>query len=305
MAYDKIVDSSVLDAGLSKVADAVRETTGTTEQMNFPDGIAENISKFDRIAQLQKKCLDMANSRGWGTYTFPSGATKVSGIYATNTADKAILEMPDTITTVPNWGLGLCKQFCPRRLSSSLTTIGEGGFCGCTNLAVTELPEGLTTIGNQAFQHCGQLAISKIPSSVTTIGNYAFQYCAGITLEEIPDNVTSLGYHGFGYCSNMNLKKLSENCPVLPDYLFYYCYRGVSITHIPACVTTIGRETFRNCSGMNYKNIYFDGTPTSIHSTAFQGIYELTFYVPWAEGAVANAPWGCSTAKIVYNYTGE
>jgi hypothetical protein len=27
--------------------------------------------------------------------------------------------------------------------------------------------------------------------------------------------------------------------------------------------------------------------------------------VPWAEGAVANAPWGATNATINYNYTGE
>lgn len=50
----------------------------------------------------------------------------------------------------------------------------------------------------------------------------------------------------------------------------------------------------------------FKGTPSSINSNAFNScINLLTINVPWAEGAVANAPWGATNATINYNYTGE
>lgn len=43
----------------------------------------------------------------------------------------------------------------------------------------------------------------------------------------------------------------------------------------------------------------------SIDSGAFSGCTNLTsIKVPWAEGAVANAPWGATNAAITYNYTG-
>lgn len=44
MAIDKAVDSSVLDAGLTKIADAIREKAGTSDTMEFPDGFAELIA---------------------------------------------------------------------------------------------------------------------------------------------------------------------------------------------------------------------------------------------------------------------
>ena len=50
----------------------------------------------------------------------------------------------------------------------------------------------------------------------------------------------------------------------------------------------------------------FEGTPRSIASNAFASCINLTtINVPWAEGAVANAPWGATKATINYNYTGE
>ena len=38
MAFDKVVDSAVLDAGMKSVADAIRAKTGTTDLLAWPDG---------------------------------------------------------------------------------------------------------------------------------------------------------------------------------------------------------------------------------------------------------------------------
>ena len=42
----KIVDSEYLDGALTTVADAIRQRTGETEQMQFPDGYVEQIGKL-------------------------------------------------------------------------------------------------------------------------------------------------------------------------------------------------------------------------------------------------------------------
>ena len=90
---------------------------------------------------------------------------------------------------------------------------------------------------------------------------------------------------------------------------------------------TIGQSAFRNCFGTRNENvrviripatvktieiyafaeprtphIYFEGTPESIDANAFTTTRETNIYVPWAEGAVANAPWGATKATIHYNY---
>ena len=38
MAFDKVVDSAVLDAGMKSVADAIRAKAGTTDLLAWPDG---------------------------------------------------------------------------------------------------------------------------------------------------------------------------------------------------------------------------------------------------------------------------
>ena len=50
----------------------------------------------------------------------------------------------------------------------------------------------------------------------------------------------------------------------------------------------------------------FQGTPETISKTAFSGCSNLTtINAPWAEGAVANAPWGATNATINYNYVAK
>ena len=43
MAYDKVVDSAVLNAGLKQIADAIREKGGTSGNLAFPAAMAEAI----------------------------------------------------------------------------------------------------------------------------------------------------------------------------------------------------------------------------------------------------------------------
>ena len=86
------------------------------------------------------------------------------------------------------------------------------------------------------------------------------------------------------------------------DYAFYYC-TSLALTGLPSGITNIGYRAFYDCT--NLTSLTFEGTPTSIGSTAFEGCTNLTVInVPWAEGAVANAPWGATNATINYGYTG-
>lgn len=46
MAYDKAVDSAVLDAGLTSVADAIRQKGGTSASLSFPQGFVDAIGEI-------------------------------------------------------------------------------------------------------------------------------------------------------------------------------------------------------------------------------------------------------------------
>lgn len=51
MAYDKVVDSSVLDAGLKRIADAIREKSGLADNLAFPTAMVEAIAAIEAVGE--------------------------------------------------------------------------------------------------------------------------------------------------------------------------------------------------------------------------------------------------------------
>ena len=86
------------------------------------------------------------------------------------------------------------------------------------------------------------------------------------------------------------------------DYAFYSCY-DLALTTLPSGITNINNAAFYGCTSL--ASLTFEGTPENIWERAFAECNNLTtINVPWAEGAVANAPWGATNATINYGYTG-
>ena len=47
MAYDKVVDSTFLDGGLTLIADAIREKNGSEDELLFPDDFVTAIAAIE------------------------------------------------------------------------------------------------------------------------------------------------------------------------------------------------------------------------------------------------------------------
>ena len=160
---------------------------------------------------------------------------------------------------------------------SGVTKIDGNIFSDNDNLTNVTLPNTLVSIGANVFSGCYNLKITTIPAGVITIGGSAFADCVSIQTLDIlgaPD----IGVYAF------------ETCTGLTQVI----YRGSG--------NKIYNYAFYNCTGLT--SVTFKGTLNNISNSAFYGCTNLTdIYVPWAEGAVANAPWGATNATIHYNTT--
>ena len=138
---------------------------------------------------------------------------------------------------------------------------------------------GYTKIRNFAFYACYDLLLINLSDEIVSIGDSTFASCANLALTSLPDGITNIGNKAFSDCTNL------------------------ALTSLPSGVTDISYSAFGYCTGLT--ELTFMGTPTRIAPDAFDGCENLTtINVPWAEGAVANAPWGATNATIHYNYTG-
>ena len=182
------------------------------------------------------------------------------------------------------------------------TSVVDNAFKDDKTLSITSLPACITSIGSYAFFGCTNLALTSLPSGVTEIGIGAFNGCTQLALTSLPDGLTEIVGSAFYGCGQLALTSLPNGLTKIDTYTFYYC-TNLALTSLPSGITSIGNNAFYGCT--NLTSITFTGTPTSIGSNAFSGCTNLTtINVPWAEGEVANAPWGATNATINYNYTG-
>ena len=152
-------------------------------------------------------------------------------------------------------------------------------------------PAYLFAFGLEEFDLTGQIPCSSystlsrlerviLDSSFTTLPS--FQNC--YSLKEINlDNITVYPHNSLMECS-------------LVDMNVVFNKDLQSIGNSAFCRTHIKSVRFQNS---------LDALPT-VSNNAFIQCNKLTdIYCPWAEGEVANAPWGATNATIHYNYTGE
>lgn len=137
---------------------------------------------------------------------------------------------------------------------------------------------GYTKIRDNMYNGIKTLKTIEMPDNISYIGDAAFSSCTNLALTSLPESLTSIGVETFALC------------------------KSLAITSLPEGLMSIKISAFYGCTSLT--SIIFKGTPTTIGSDAFSGCTNLTdIKVPWAEGAVAGAPWGATNATITYNYT--
>ena len=187
----------------------------------------------------------------------------------------------------------------PLTITENGTYTPPEGVDGYSPIAVEVVAGGCGDTENtlDAFIE-GSLTEVVLPTA-TKIRNYAFYENRDIRNIEMP-KVTSIGNNAFYNCSNLALTSLPSGVTSISHSAFYNC-SNLALTSLPSGVTSIGGYAFFGCSSL--KTITFEGKPTRIENNAFGVCSNLiTINVPWAEGAVANAPWGATNATINYNY---
>lgn len=171
--------------------------------------------------------------------------------------------------------------------------------------AIANLPSGggaAEPYVEEVYDSDGNLIEAKLYGYTKTRTNM-FSGCTKLNLVSLPDGLASIESGTFADNYELYLTSLPAGLTKIDGAGFRNCYK-LSITRLPPGIMSIGSYAFSSCKGTT--SLTFEGTPQSINSYAFINNPQLTtINVPWAEGAVANAPWGATNATINYNYTEE
>lgn len=265
----------------------------------------------------------------------PDSITRI-GSYAFDNCQRleSVGTLPDSITSIGDYAFRYCYALTSINIPNSVTTINEGAFYACWKLESIVIPDKVTSIKTRAFQDTPLKSIF-IPASVISTGSYAFLQCApksvyiddltawcnimfsssygtpfegsadlylnGKLLTElvIPSDVIKISDRAFYKCGSITSVVVPDNVTTIGSNAFFKCPNLTSVD-IGIGVTQLNGNIFYECS--NLATVTLGSNITSISSSEFSRCSKLTdIYVPWAEGAVANAPWGATKATIHYN----
>ena len=263
MAYDKVVDSAVLDAGLKQIADAIREKAGTTDALAFPQEIADAIAAIQSGGATIEPLTISEN----GTYTAPDGVDGYS---------------PVTVEVKGSGGdLDAYIDGSLTEITSNVEYIREYTFMNYNKLKSVNFPNAVK-IGNYAFYRMksgGEPFVGNFPR-VEVIGSYAFAFETSgekanlLRVANFPC-VKTIGEYAFS--KNDKLEEI--HFPVLegiPRCAFgsSQSYMKLKKVDFPK-VTNIGREAFKR--NVNLKTVILrNETVCSLYSaTVFADCYHI------------------------------
>ena len=304
MAIDKAVDSAALETGLTKVANAIRTKGGTSGKLAFPDGMAEAVAAIEAGGGAKEPYVEYT-VEPYGS-NFRSIAAELHGFtkipYGLFNANSMLVTVTgiEPVTHIYDYAFSGCNSLVMDSLPDKLEYIGNYAFSSCKKLGLTKLPDNLKKIAARGF-YGAKVLITALPDGIESLGDAAFEDCNDIVLTYLPSSLKSIGSSAFASCDKITITTIPDGVETIDSSTFYGC-NGITRMTIPASVKSINFNAFKYCR--NLKKITFKGTPSDyIRNDVFTGCTNLlTINVPWAEGAVANAPWSATNATINYNY---
>lgn len=206
-----------------------------------------------------------------GKYSSLTGIPDLS-IYA-KTAD---IPPYTSMNTLPPYAFAYDSNIQNELIAYEINYLGPCCYLRAANLQSFK-SSGIIQIGAMAFYECKNLEsllFNKL--NLKIIERYAFYNDVKLFMSELPGPIEKIGEHAFDGCSSISITKLPKTLKEIEDYGFGRC-------------TGITTLTFLSKPEMSF--------------SIFNGCTNLTtINVPWAEGEVANAPWGATNATINYNY---
>lgn len=231
MAYDKVVDSAKLDAGMTATANAIRAKTGGTsaipweETTGFADAVgdisqaedlSEELSAQDALISALEEAV-AGKAAGGGTVEPPNIQPLTVTENGTYTASGDVDGYSPITVVVPTSGGGdtsiedgLIQRNIKEYTNSRVTTVGYGMFH--SNKTITKLHlSNVETVEDYGLYYCSALSDIDL-SSVKTLGSYALSRCESLGNLYLPELETA-GTWCFSYfnkASTVTLPKLTR-----------------------------------------------------------------------------------------------
>lgn len=181
---------------LTDIADAIREKSGTTDQMT--------------PVEMSQKIKDIK-----------SGGTDIVQLFSYPNEISEPFDLTDSnLKSVRRYGFAntrLRKGTFP-----SLTKLDEGAFRQCTDLVEIDAP--IETFGKTVFQKCTSLTTIDLSHATGSVGESAFNGCTKLNPKKfLPEGITEIGSYAFSYGLNCKSIKIPKSCTWVNTQSFFRC----------------------------------------------------------------------------------
>ena len=205
MAYDLVVDSSYLNNGLKAIADGIRQGSGVSGELTFPDGMAEAAAqKSSGVPEIFEMLVGLSNGFNGVTSLPDTLALDLSfiksGKCVLHQTFRGCTSLKNVTLIIPDGAelaLGLCffNCFALKKVTLSGTFVHAqneiipgasealGTFAGCSKLEEisSSKPLGIKYISNQTlyynpFYNCTALKEVRFERQVAS-NDWVFKWC--------------------------------------------------------------------------------------------------------------------------------
>jgi hypothetical protein len=214
MAFDKVIDSAKLDAGMTATANAIHAKTGGSSPIEWDEetgfktavevissGGGIELPELNELAEpeevfLGKDYIDSDGQKKTGNFTIDDELM---------VQDSLISQIQDALNNKA--GSGSIKPEQEKMVdiikNGIVEIVPDDGYSMSKVTVTVNVPsEGGT---NNDFIPMIERSRSSIviPNGCTAIGDYAFYSHSALTSVNLPDTVTSIGYRSFYQCSTL------------------------------------------------------------------------------------------------------
>lgn len=286
MAYDKLVDSSVLDAGLKSIADAIRVKGGTSDSLAFPTAMAEAIAAIEAGGGVElpeltnpgttfdlaegKQLIDGDGNVVVGTIKRNKGGISAEVVPQAGGGGYPVVQMRYEFTekTIidPDYGkIITLSAYYESFGDAEAADVAKGKtFTSAAGLLAVGTREETSGSGGGIDNLDATLdgTLTEVDSNVSKVIGYALRGITTITRVNLP-NATSIGTYAFYGCTGITSIN-APNVTSLGTYAFYQC-KGITEINFPKA-TTVPSTIFYQCT--NLAKVDF-GAAKSIAGNAF------------------------------------
>ena len=250
-------------------------------------------------------------SQSYYYYYIPSGLTSVTvtggelseGAFTGSSMLKEI-QLPNTITEIPNEAFFNCTGLKTVLIPDSVTTIGADAFRQCYGLEEITIPDGVTTLGANAFSHCTSLQKVILGDGLENAPEVVFPNCTALQYNQF-DNGLYLGSTSNPYLMLMEASAEDiTTCQIHPDTQFiaskaFYYHNTLTQITIPDQVKQIGADAFFSCARLTEASL--GAGVKTVEDDAFAFCSKLTrIVIPDAVEALGRRAFqGCSALTEV------